>query len=159
MVRVLVQGPPDTPYDRVFDIQFVIPDTFPMAPPRMRTLTHVWHPNIDLSGAICMSSLDAIGPDSWKSIITLVMLCKQFRVLLLNPNNNSLLNEAAAKQRHDSKSDFECTARRFSDKYCLPMKYLDPNVDVPIEMNVLLDYPSTISADPSNDSDSDSDSE
>ena len=42
-----IPGPPDTPYEGGrYEIEIVVPDTYPFKSPQMKFLTKVWHPNI-----------------------------------------------------------------------------------------------------------------
>lgn len=58
-----VPGPKDTPYDGgVFRVDIQLDAQYPFAPPKMRFMTRVWHPNVSsASGAICLGAA-ANGP-------------------------------------------------------------------------------------------------
>lgn len=51
-----VPGPRDTPYDGgFFRVDIQLGSQYPFAPPKMRFLTRVWHPNVSsANGAICL---------------------------------------------------------------------------------------------------------
>jgi ubiquitin-conjugating enzyme (huntingtin interacting protein 2) len=51
-----VPGPKDTPYEGgVFKVDIQLDAQYPFAPPKMKFMTRVWHPNVSSqSGAICL---------------------------------------------------------------------------------------------------------
>ena len=52
-----------TPYEGgVFVVDIEIPRDYPFAPPKMKFVTRLWHPNVSSqTGAICLSTLK----DDW----------------------------------------------------------------------------------------------
>lgn len=50
---------PDAPADGVFKLELFLPEEYPMAPPKVRFLTKIYHPNI---GACCGSFSGSILP-------------------------------------------------------------------------------------------------
>lgn len=51
-----ITGPSGTPYENgVFDVDILIDMEYPFAPPKMRFITKIWHPNVSSqTGAICL---------------------------------------------------------------------------------------------------------
>lgn len=51
-----VPGPKDTPYEGgVFKVDIQLDSQYPFAPPKMKFITRVWHPNVSSqTGAICL---------------------------------------------------------------------------------------------------------
>jgi ubiquitin-conjugating enzyme E2 N len=41
----------------VFKLELFLPDDYPMAPPKIRFLTKIFHPNVDKLGRICLDVL------------------------------------------------------------------------------------------------------
>lgn len=65
-----------TPYEGgVFFILIEMPNDYPLAPPRCRFITPVYHPNIDTFGNIC---LEIFEPKLWNPVWNLE-LSKQLR--------------------------------------------------------------------------------
>jgi ubiquitin-conjugating enzyme (huntingtin interacting protein 2) len=53
-----INGPSGTPYENgVFDVDILISGEYPFAPPKMKFITKIWHPNVSSqTGAICLVS-------------------------------------------------------------------------------------------------------
>ena len=75
--------PNDGPYKSgQFEFLFKVPKRYPAMPPSVRCLTHIYHPNIDDRGEICLSLFD-----DWAPEFNCLMHCVQGLVFLLkNPN-------------------------------------------------------------------------
>ncbi len=54
-LEAILLGGEDTPYKGgVFKLEIKIPHRYPFEPPHVRFLTQIYHPNIDITGRICM---------------------------------------------------------------------------------------------------------
>jgi len=86
-----LKGPAGTPYEQgLFQLQIKCPQTYPLAPPRVKFVTPIFHPNVLFNtGEIC---LDILKPDSWTPAWTLLTVCRAICALLSHPEADSPLN-------------------------------------------------------------------
>lgn len=108
-------GPKDTPYDGgVFEVDIVIPESYPFQPVKMKFITKVYHPNISsASGAICLDILK----DAWSPVLTLKSTLISLQSLLCSPEPNDPQDAEVAKHYMTSKNSFEETARYWTQTY------------------------------------------
>ncbi|KXN85063.1 Ubiquitin-conjugating enzyme E2 1 [Leucoagaricus sp. SymC.cos] len=108
-------GPQGTPYEGGnFDVDIVIPDSYPFQPVKMKFITKVYHPNVSsASGAICLDILK----DAWSPVLTLKSTMISLQSLLCSPEPNDPQDAEVAKHYMTSKSSFEETARYWTEIY------------------------------------------
>ncbi|KAG2743793.1 hypothetical protein P692DRAFT_20809890 [Suillus brevipes Sb2] len=108
-------GPQDTPYEGGhFEVDIVIPDSYPFQPVKMKFLTKVYHPNISsASGAICLDILK----DAWSPVLTLKSTLISLQSLLCSPEPNDPQDAEVAKHYTTSKRSFDETARYWTQIY------------------------------------------
>jgi len=108
-------GPEGTPYEGgIFDVDIVIPESYPFQPVKMKFLTKVYHPNISsASGAICLDILK----DAWSPVLTLKSTLISLQSLLCSPEPNDPQDAEVAKHYTTSRSSFEETATYWTQIY------------------------------------------
>merc|ERR1712070_1191863 len=66
----------------VFKLELFLPEDYPMAPPKVRFLTRIYHPNIDRLGRICLDILK----DKWSPALQIRTVLLSIQALLSAPN-------------------------------------------------------------------------
>jgi ubiquitin-protein ligase len=62
-----------------FLFTFAVPHTYPHDPPKVKCLTKVYHPNIDLEGNVCLNILR----EDWKPVLTITSVVYGLNFLFL----------------------------------------------------------------------------
>ena len=114
-LRGRINGPPDTPYQGgTFELDIVIPETYPFNPPKVKFLTKIWHPNISsVTGAICLDILK----DQWAAAMTLRTVLLSIQALLASPEADDPQDAVVAKQYKEQPQSFVTTARHWTSTY------------------------------------------
>jgi len=90
----IIAGPEGTPYEGgYFRVKFQFTEEFPAAPPQCTMLTKIFHPNVSKSGEICVNTLKK----DWKREYGIAHILVTIKCLLIYPNAESALDEAAGK--------------------------------------------------------------
>lgn len=88
-----ITGPPDTVYEGLtYKLKLKFPSDYPYSAPKITFTTPCWHPNVDMSGNICLDILK----DKWSAAYSVSTILVSLRSLLGEPNNASPLNAVAA---------------------------------------------------------------
>ncbi|EMS46318.1 Ubiquitin-conjugating enzyme E2 36 [Triticum urartu] len=92
--NVMILGPTQSPYEGgVFKLELFLPEEYPMAPPKVRFLTKIYHPNIDKLGRICLDILK----DKWSPALQIRTVLLSIQALLSAPNPDDPLADNVAK--------------------------------------------------------------
>ncbi|CAI2381536.1 unnamed protein product [Moneuplotes crassus] len=85
-----------------------IPKDYPHKPPKVHCDTQIYHPNINMDGAVCLNILR----DDWKPILTVNAVILGLIFLFIEPNPEDPLNHEAAELMREDYSSFEDEVRR-----------------------------------------------
>lgn len=111
---VMISGPKDTAYERgLFRLELFLPLDYPMAPPKVRFLTKMWHPNIDRLGRICLDILK----DKWSPALQIRTVLLSIQALLSAPNPDDPLNNTAADEWKTNEKQALAKAKQWTAMY------------------------------------------
>jgi len=113
-----IKGPSGTPYENgVFDVDILIDGEYPFAPPKMKFITKIWHPNVSsATGAICLDILK----DQWTPALTIKTAMMSLQALLCSPEPNDPQDAQVAKMYLENKPEFDRTAKFWVEQYASP---------------------------------------
>ncbi|GLC39459.1 Ubiquitin-conjugating enzyme E2 36 [Pleodorina starrii] len=112
--NVMILGPQQSPYEGgVFKLELFLPEDYPMAPPKVRFLTKIYHPNIDKLGRICLDILK----DKWSPALQIRTVLLSIQALLSAPNPDDPLADIVAKHWKDNEKEAIATARQWTSTY------------------------------------------
>lgn len=107
-------GPEESPYATGrFKLELFLPEDYPMAPPKVRFLTRIYHPNIDRLGRICLDILK----DKWSPALQIRTVLLSIQALLSAPNPDDPLNNEAAEQWKSQETAAMETARNWTKQH------------------------------------------
>ncbi|CAO2647231.1 Nn.00g081530.m01.CDS01 [Neocucurbitaria sp. VM-36] len=119
--EALIQGPEGTPFEGgVFPAELRFPKDYPLAPPKMKFVTEMWHPNVYPNGEVCISILHAPGEDPmqyeqaserWSPIQSVEKILISVMSMLAEPNDESPANVDAARMWREKRAEYESRVR------------------------------------------------
>ncbi|KAJ1678872.1 Ubiquitin-conjugating enzyme E2 15 [Spiromyces aspiralis] len=105
----------------IFRAILEFPQSYPLAPPTLKFITEMWHPNIYSDGKVCISILHSPGEDPlgyeqaaerWSPAQSVEKIMLSVISLLYTPDASSPANvDAALELRNDSKKYFKKVRR------------------------------------------------
>ncbi len=95
-------------YPATYNFNIKVPPNYPHDPPRCTCTTKIYHPNIDLSGNVCLNILRA----DWKPILGVSIVLIGLKMLFLEPNANDPLNHEAANVMRADPTLFKNNVKR-----------------------------------------------
>ncbi|XJO74623.1 hypothetical protein BDV3_005419 [Batrachochytrium dendrobatidis] len=89
--------------DGVFVFTFKVNADYPHKPPKVLCTQKIYHPNIDLSGNVCLNILR----EDWKPVLNINSIMVGLQYLFLEPNAEDPLNKVAAEVLRANRRQFE----------------------------------------------------
>ena len=80
-----------------FTFNFAIPALYPHEPPKVTCLTKIYHPNIDLAGAVCLNILR----EDWKPVLDINAVIYGIIYLFYEPNPGIYFTQFLFADTHD----------------------------------------------------------
>ena len=98
---------PDEGFYRIgkYKFSFKIGPNYPHEAPKVKCMSKIYHPNIDLDGNVCLNILR----EDWKPVLTVNAIVYGLQYLFLEPNPEDPLNKEAAVHLQTNRYDFETT--------------------------------------------------
>ncbi|KAI8466446.1 MAG: ubiquitin-conjugating enzyme/RWD-like protein [Monoraphidium minutum] len=111
---IMIAGPSSSPYEGgAFKLELFLPEDYPMAPPKVRFLTKIYHPNVDKLGRICLDILK----DKWSPALQIRTVLLSIQALMSAPNPDDPLAENVAKHWKENEPEAIGTAREWTRLY------------------------------------------
>ncbi|KDD75749.1 ubiquitin-conjugating enzyme [Helicosporidium sp. ATCC 50920] len=112
--NVIIQGPQSSPYEGgVFRLELFLPEDYPMAAPKVRYLTRIYHPNVDKLGRICLDILK----DKWSPALQIRTVLLSIQALMSAPNPDDPLDETVARHWKTNEAEAMATAQQYTLRY------------------------------------------
>lgn len=111
--KILMEGPPDTPYEKgTFELFCQFGPDYPVRPPLVRFVTSVYHCNINSVGRICHNILDR----NYNAQITMRDILNAVYGLLIIPEPEDPLDSILAEEFLTSREKYEQEAKKHTEK-------------------------------------------
>jgi len=123
--QVYIAGPPGTEYEGgIFKATMSFPDEYPNAPPKMKFISDVWHPNVYPDGGVCISILhvpDPMNPqereeETWRPIQTVESILVSVCSMLADPNFSSPANVDASVELRKKPNEYKKRVQKMVEK-------------------------------------------
>eukprot|EP01122_Echinamoeba_exundans_P016176 TRINITY_DN8117_c0_g1_i1.p1 TRINITY_DN8117_c0_g1~~TRINITY_DN8117_c0_g1_i1.p1 ORF type:complete len:153 (-),score=42.18 TRINITY_DN8117_c0_g1_i1:140-598(-) len=112
--NVIIAGPSGSPYENgIFKLELFLPPDYPMAAPKVRFLTKIYHPNIDKLGRICLDVLK----DKWSPALQIRTVLLSIQALLSAPNPDDPLANDVAEHWKKNEPEAIATAKEWTRKH------------------------------------------
>jgi len=115
--QATLMGPADSPYEGgLFIMNIKFPAEYPFKPPKVTFETKIYHPNINLSGGICLDILKG----QWSPALTVSKVLLSICSLLCDPNPEDPLVPDIARLYINDRDKYNSTARIWTIKFAIP---------------------------------------
>ncbi|KAJ7994689.1 hypothetical protein DPEC_G00252100 [Dallia pectoralis] len=149
--KILMQGPPDTPYENgVFELYCQFGADYPVKPPLVRFVTPVYHCNINSVGRICHNIFDR----NYSAHITTREILDAVYGLLIVPEPEDPLDSVLAEEYLTSREKYQTEAKKNTEEVAgksiadleknlvgpeLTAKYIPPHLMCPLTNTMFVD--------------------
>ncbi|XP_067685133.1 ubiquitin-conjugating enzyme E2 N-like [Haliotis asinina] len=114
--HIEIAGPSESPYEGgIFNMELFLPEEYPMAAPKVRFLTKIYHPNIDKLGRICLDILK----DKWSPALQIRTVLLSIQALLSAPNPDDPLDTNVADKWKQNEKEAVATAREWTKLFAV----------------------------------------
>ena len=115
--QATIMGPADSPYQEgIFIMNIKFPEDYPFKPPKVTFETKIYHPNINLSGGICLDILK----DQWSPALTVSKVLLSICSLLCDPNPGDPLVPEIAHLYINDREKYNTTAQLWTIQFAIP---------------------------------------
>ena len=110
----IITGPKCSDYESCKYLLLIIyPFEYPFAPPIIKFISPILHPNVNESGEICLNILKK--DDGWSPVLSISKVLLSLQNLLMEPNPDSALNIDAVFEKKKNPEEFKKKIKRMSD--------------------------------------------
>ena len=112
-----ILGPNGSDYESCkYLLSITYPNEFPFAPPIIKFISPILHPNVSENGDICLNILKK-EQDGWSPALPITKVLLSLQNLLMEPNPDSALNIDAVLEKRKNPEEFKKKLKNMSDTH------------------------------------------